>query len=78
MAVTAKEIAKQVPNAGSGKAIIEGAKVVLRKTESGPMVWAKEEDGVWKVFDDVGDATTPQQTAPEIARELVRRFSSLP
>jgi hypothetical protein len=79
--MTANEIAKQVPNAGSGEAITEGSRVVLRKTPSGPMVWAEEEDGLWKVFDDTAEdlsPTTPGQTAPEVARELVRRFQALP
>lgn len=80
--LTAKAIAAQVANAGSGGAITEGSTVVLRKkTASGPLVWAEVEDGVWKVFVDAAGkvtSTTPQQTAPEVARELVRQFNALP
>ncbi len=76
--IAAEDIARQVPNAGSGSALVEEGRVVLRDTD-GRMVWAEIEDGVWKVFGGGNDEedlnpTVPLQTAPEVARALVRRF----
>ncbi len=80
MPVTATDIAKQVPNAGSGAAIIEDRQVILRRDISGDYVWAAESpEREWEVYSSTSDAVVvPQQSAREIAGALVREFTKLP
>lgn len=75
--LTAEEIAREVPNAGSGRDLVEGGQVVLRHP-AGEMVWAAWEDGLWKVFASNEDgASMPPQSAREVAEALVRKHRSL-
>lgn len=79
MTISAKDISDQVPNAGTSGQLVEGHDVVIRRGD-GAMVWAGVQDEKWCIFSSETDLVeeVKGQTAPEIARALVKAHQALP